>query len=533
MNVREKKRAPAHKGQTEKQPAQTYRWPAPVRGWVLNENRIAPQPGGARVLDNYIVTLNGIRARGGATAYALLDDDVTALFSYKSGTSEKFFAATADGIFDITTVADPNVAVTATLTGQTSGDYSVAQFGTAGGNYLYVLNGTDSPLLYDGSTFTAITGVSTPAITGVTTSNLSQVWVYGSRLWFVEKNTMKVWYLSVDSISGAALSFNLAGIFSKGGNLLFGARWSQDAGDGLDDKIVFVSSEGEVAVYEGTNPASATDWRKVGLYQMPKPLGKNAFVQAGGNLLVATESGLIPISAAINNDIAALENEAISRNIASYWKSQAQAITDKRWQIVKIPETGIMVVSQPDTTDPDGTALVVNLQTGAWSRITGWDTQCVGEFNSLGYYGDQNSRVYLMDSGGSDNGTPYTCTFVGQHDAMGAQGSTKTVRQVKSILNVGSPANPQTGCVVDFSEEVPAPPSSPMNYITDTWDSGLWDTAVWDSDAAYSSAASWVAAGATGSMIAPFVQMTFGITPTPLVELLGVDATFSVGGMVT
>ncbi|MFK5282932.1 hypothetical protein ACI3PL_25530, partial [Lacticaseibacillus paracasei] len=73
--------------------------------------------------------------------------------------------------------------------------------------------------------------------------------------------------------------------FPKGRDAAIWGQVSMDAGDGLDDKCVFVSSEGEVAVYEGTNPGSAADWRKAGVYQITRPLGQNAKVSAGGDLL--------------------------------------------------------------------------------------------------------------------------------------------------------------------------------------------------------------------------------------------------------
>jgi len=66
----------------------------------------------------------------------------------------------------------------------------------------------------------------------------------------------------------------------------------------------------------------------------------------------------------------------------------------------------------------------------------------------------------------------------------------------------------------------------------DEWDSGLWDTAIWDADSVIVNEANWTATGVTGSTIAPELQLTFGITPTPFVELVAIDAEFHVGAMV-
>jgi len=536
MSVLAKKIPPVQKMQggqaTEKPLAQSFTFPAPIKGWVLNENLAGVSQGSARVLDNWICTTTGIRPRGGASKYATLPAACTSLMTYRAATS-KFFAATASGIYDITTPASPTTVPSAAVSGRANGFYSSAMFGTAGGTFMYAVNGVDSPLLFDGATWTAITGASTPAITGVTTSNLINVWSFANRLFFVEKNSMTAWYLPVDSIGGAANSFSLAGVFTRGGTLLFGGKWSMDAGDGLDDKCVFVSSEGEVAIYQGTNPGSAADWSLAGVYFMPKPMGRNAYIQAGGDLLVATENGLIPVSASVNTDIGAIETKAVSQPIAPYWQNRGKSLIQLGWEIIKAPGSGIMVVSQPDTSGVTKTCLATNLITGAWSRFTGWDARCLGSYLGNGYFGAADSCVYLMDAGGSDGGAIYTAAYLGQFEHMGVYGQTKTIRQMRAMFQTGTPINPQLLAKADYNETLASPPSSPANYTTDAWDSGLWDTAIWDATTSAHNEATWVSIGVTGKMIAPELQLTFGVTPTPSVELVAIDAQFHVGAAVT
>ncbi len=538
MKVRPKK-APAtakmQNGQpTPKPMAVPYRFPAPIRGLVLNENRAIAQPGGARILDNWVPTTTGVRVRGGCIRHATVHATkaVETLFRYKSGGFEQFFAATDTTIVDITAPTSPLIPPTPVVTGRTSGRYSTEHFGTAGGDYLYAVNGTDSPLLYDGTTFTPITGASTPAITGVTTSSLSHVWSFANRLFFVEKDSMTAWYLPVDSIGGAAAAFSLAGVFKMGGALLFGARWSMDAGDGLDDKCVFVSTEGEVAVFEGTNPGSAADWRKAGIYQVSKPLGPKAITTAGGDLLIATELGLVPLSQAVQKDIAALEMGAVSQAIAPYWRQQSRALIGKGWEIIKMPASGFMLVSQPYQSDFIGTCLVANLQTGAWSRFTGWRTNCLGLFAGDGYFGDDRGGVFLVDSGGSDDGVPYTCVMLMQHEDFGSPIAQKTVLQMRPVFQVGNEVLPKIEALADYDETVSAPPPSITEFQLYGWDVGLWDEALWDTADTRVHSPQWVPVGVTGFVIAPLLQMTFGVTPTPRVELISVDATYTSGAIV-
>lgn len=610
MLVLPKKAAPAHKGPqpTPKPMAQQFSFPAPTQGWVLNENLATPSPAGARILDNWWCTPTGIKVRGGTTLHATLGAAVVSMFSYKSGADEKFFVATAADIFDITSPADPEVTPTATVTDQSGGYYVIEQFATAGGEYLYALNGSDYPLLYDGTEFNPVAAVatnevpystltaafsvgetvtggtsgasatilaimptsatagtlklgaitagpfqngealtsaggaatasgasavaSTIAITGVTTTGLSFVWSYANRLFFVESGTMNAWYLPVDSIGGAANSFSLGGVFKKGGALLFGATWSMDAGDGLDDKCVFISTEGEVAIYSGTNPGSATDWAKQGVYQITRPLGPKAIMQAGGDLLIATETGLVPLSEAIRRDVAALSLGAVSRKIESHWQARALSYSASNWEVIKWPQKNLMLVSQPGG---GNTCLAANLQTGAWSRVTGWDTNCLGFFGGDCYYGDSTGLVFQMESGGSDNGAIYTASWLGQHDPMSAPGLQKTVHQMRALFTAGSPINAQLFANINFDESLNAPPSAVTLVATAGWDVSLWDVGLWDEATGGSVSAGdarWTAVGVTGHTIAPQLQLTFGSAAAPNVSLVTIDATYTVGALV-
>lgn len=516
-------------GMPQPQPARSYSFPAPVRGWVINENVAAAQSASARLLDNFVPTVTGLRMRRGYTLHATVDDACTALFNHVDGSTRTFFAATADAVFDITAPADPEVAPTAEFTGQTNGDYASVQFGTSGGQFLYIVNGADKPRLFDGSTWTAIDGVSTPAITGVTTTGLSHVWSYSARLWFVQGGTMSAWALPVDSLGGAAIEVSMAGIFRKGGALLFGASWSMDAGDGLDDKCVFVSTEGEVAIYEGPDPSDADTWAKVGLYEIPRPLGKLAYFQSGGDLLIATEIGILRLSDAINADATMVETRAVTAAISKYWRAKAISLTDRGWEIVKVPSEGYALVSQPGYAL--GGALCLNMQTGAWSRFTGWDTNCLGFHDGRAYFGTTSGTICLAEEGGQDGTAIYTGRMLGQHDGLGAYGAQKTVIQARPVFDSTSDIVWQLLFNTDFREAMAAPPAVGEVDGGDYWDAGLWDSAIWDGNAGYAGAA-WMAIGRTGFSFAPQLQISSGSETAATVELVAIDVQFRVGAMV-
>lgn len=437
-----------------------------------------------------------------------------------------------------------------TVTGGTSGATAeilgiAPSSATAGTLKVGAITGTfqDNEALTDGASGAATSnipsGVSnalTTTITGVDTSALSYVWSYASRLFFIEKNTMKAHYLGADAIGGSLSTLNLGSVFSKGGSLLFGTKWSVDAGDGLDDKWVVCTTEGEVAVYSGTNPGSADTWALQGVYDLPRPLGPKAHLAVAGDVLIATEVGLIPLSAAVSQDASKIAEFALSAPIDEYWQAKGLQLPET-WEIKRVDAEGIAIVTQPLTAGQAGDAgkpLVITLETGAWSRWTGIDMACVGQFGDNGYFGATDGYIYRMQSGGTDDGSPYTCSWLGQHDPLGAYGAQKTVVQMRSIWDAGTPLDVQVSAVADFCEVLPSPPSSAPDFDAAIWDTAAWDTDVWDgSEGSYSNAARWQSAGVTGFTIAPVVQVTSGTTPAPVAKLVSVEAQFHLGAVVT
>jgi hypothetical protein len=502
-------------------------FPAPTKGWWSAQGLATAQPGTAPVLENWFPTQTGVEMRSGCLLSATIGtDEVETLMAY-IGTSRKLFAADTAGIYNITSVADPDVAPAADVTGQTSGDYGWENFSTAGGYYMYAVNGANKPRLYDGTTWTAVDALSTPAITGVTTTTLSHVWSYRSRLFFIGSG-MNAWALPVDSIGGAATQIALGGVFQKGGSLLLGATWSQDSGDGLDDKCVFITTEGEFAVYEGSDPSDPSDWNLVGRYDIAPPLGKMAVMRAGGDLLVATERGLIPISAAVNKDAAALDLAAISAPIAPDWTREASQRRSMPWQIAKWPLKSKAIISNPVTSDDATTppqCFVVNLETGAWCKYTGWNTRSLVLHNDFVYFGTNTGQIMQAEVTGADDGELIYHSCVYSFDHLGRPGFNKNVIEMRGIFTTYNSFTPQLSVSIDYQLSLPAPPSAATDLSASSeWDAGLWDVALWDAGAqSYTAQTYWVGVALSGIAHAPQLQVTSGADVSSQTQLVMLD----------
>ena len=144
-------------------------------------------------------------------------------------------------------------------------------------------------------------------------------------------------------------------------------------------------------------------------------------------------------------------------------------------------------------------------RTGAWCKYTGWDTECLGLFGSVGYFGTSDGKVMQMEAGGSDDGAAYTAAYIGSFDHLGAPAALKTVHAARTVLNAASETYARTSVSTDYAVVLPSPPNSIADYNSDEWDAGLWDQSTWDAGVTLLPKTKWESIGRTGFSIAPQV----------------------------
>lgn len=502
-------------------------FPAPIRGWIESESLAQDIQGGASILENFFPTTRGIRPRGGSLRHATITTGVKSLMVWRSGASERLFGTDATKIYDITSPASPTVQPAAAVSGLTSGIFSSVMFAGTGGDFLVAVNGTDDRRLFDGATWST-----SPAITGVSASSLSHVWVFKNRLFFVQKNTMNAWCLAIDAIGGAASQISLSGVFKKGGALLFGDTWSVDAGDGLDDICVFISTLGEVVAFSGSNPADPLNWSMEGRYDIGRPLGPNACFRAGGDLVIGTIDGMIPLSAAMNKDPASLTLAAVTRAIEQEWKRQAVAReTSMNWSALKWGSRSMGIVGLPTVGASEKCALIVNLLTGAWAKYTGWDISCLAEMGSRAFFGTPGGGVMIAEASGTDDGASYQCTFIGLYDHLRSPVAVKTAKMARTSWLYRQPFTPKVSISSDYIAKLPVYPPAAQHPSLDVWDVGKWDVALWDAGTAQQLVTRWVSVAGQGFALAPNIQITCSHAGPPEAELISVDLLYEQGAM--
>lgn len=502
---------------------------APTAGWIANR-ALAVSAGapGAAVLDNFFPLPTGaILRRGSVKRFSIGSGPVRSMFRYVSGAKSELFASISGPIHSVGSSTPSEV-----RPGGTNGDWKVQQFTTSGGTFLVGVNGTDAAWLYDGTTFSATT-ITFPSGSGLTTANLSYVWSHANRLWFAQKDGLSAWYLPVDQIGGELTELPLGGAFQRGGVLLFGQAWSVSAGGGLTDQNAFVTSEGEVAAYQGTDPGTLATWGLVGLYRIGKPLGSKAFVKAGGDVLVATNIGMISLATAAAKDFAALGAAAISYPIQEAWSEAVARRGVTGWRCSVWAEGGMLLVSPPLDGASQPTCFVANVNTGAWCRFTNWHMASIETFNGLLHFGDFDGNMWIGSSTGADNGDPYTGTCIPLFTDMGAPASRKIARNARLVKRSAFPSIEKVTAIFNFSERLPAAPAAQDVGDTSLWGSGVWGESVWGMETSDIVTSDWVSIGGSGHDVSVCVQITSGSLPPLDVELIRIDALFETAGLVS
>ena len=495
--------------------------PAPVGG--LNaRDAIANMPEtDAIVMDNWFPETSSVRVRNGYTKWATaLPGVVETLMTYSGGTGRKLFAASASGFYDCSVKGDVGAAV---VTGLTNARWQYVNFGTPGGQFLYAVNGVDYPQIYNGSTWQQVTGTSTPfALTGVDPRNLINVNLHKSRLWFVEKNSFRAWYLPALAISGAATVFELGPLFKRGGALVQMITFTLNSNAGIEDYAVFVSSEGEIAMYRGTDPTSATTWSLVAQFHIGRPVGNRFAARFGSDQIMITADGFYPLSKALKTDRSATQ-DAVSEKIVQMANGDVAAYSANfGWQIQYHPIANKILVNVPAS--GGAYQYVMNTITGAWCRFTGWNAACFQSFGDQLMFGGP-TYVAWCDQGGIDDTVPITADLKPAFSYFGARTS-KLFTMVRPLMQVDGKLNLKIDLNTDFRDMPPQSLLSPTSGAGALWNAGNWNNASWQGGTQLRS--DWQSVFGTGFSATLRMRCT---TQKQTVILQSIDYVYQPGGI--
>ncbi len=478
--------------------------PAPVGGWNARDSIANMDREDAVTLLNMFPNVSSVVLRGGSTSHATgLGSQVETLMDYSGAATQKLFAIAGTSIYDVTSAGAVGAPV---VTGLTNARWEFTNVTTAGGHYIYAVNGFDDPLLYDGSTWVAINAGSSPiSISNVTTDTLDNILLFKNRVWFIQKNTLKAWYLPTSSVGGAAQVLDLSSIAQHGGTLVAMGTWTIDAGYGVDDNLVFFTNQGEAIVYRGTDPASAATWALSGVWYLGVPVGKRCLYKYGGDILVISYYGLLPLSSALQSDRidprVALSDKIqglvpLSKSLLSSRVNTTVALTDKilnatgaatvtygsnfGWQVIVDNRNNAVYVNIPIAVGQQQ-QYVMNTITKSWCQFTGWDANCWVMFNNISHYGGNGIVYKAWQDNFADGANDIQTNSLQAFNYFEARGVKKYFTRARpSIFTNGTPSI-FVGVNVDFNTADTTSALSFSPTSTGLWDVGLWDVALWGS----------------------------------------------------
>lgn len=512
----------------------------------------------------------------------------------KDGTQNKLFAATNAGIWDCTaSSSSPSKVVTfGTTTGDAgygistvfvnlNGDHFLLYCDEVNGYYVYtsataawthvalatsvawtantaVSSATPTRMLANGATYKCTTSGTTaasgtgPAGTGTAISDGTAAWdyeptisgkdpatfafvtVWGNRVWFVEKDTANAYYTGIQSLYGPVSKFPFGARFKAGGDLRGLYNWTIEGGVGTVNSLVGISGGGDVVIYQGTDPTQASSFAIKGVWSLGGggvPAGRRIATDYGGDLLLMSTIGLIPISELTQGRSIFERAQYATQKIANLFGNAAvNSRTLKGWQVRLHPRDNTLMINVP-VGDNTTYQFVMSLNKKSWSIYRDMPAMLSMEsWQGDLYFGTVDGR--LCKNTGFLDGVTLAAPSVFSPVQFEVLTSFPNGDQRFKRVHVVRPTfiteggNPSFSAGVrfdyDFTEAQPVPLASTNNG--NVWGAGLWGTATWSG----SNTPSTVPLGAAGCGVAAAIIIRGSATSRT--SLVGIDVVFEPGG---
>lgn len=474
---------------------------APLKGLSLSSKLSSGDPLKATILDNWIIDEDKIRCRFGQKK----------IFSHPD-------ARPVDSLVPFYGAPTPNLALgtNGKLTsysgvdlhvGFLADEWSWTSFANLGEQtYTILVNGKDGVWSWNGTNTTG--GMVKEAVT----APASETWInpdtfhivinHQNHLWFADQENLAIYYLPLQSKSGEVAYLPLNALFKRGGTVRALATWSVDGGDGMNDKLVIFSSNGECAIYSGTDPDS--DYSLNGVYRFDSPMSKDCVTQYGGELYVLISTGLVPMSTMMRAEVEQLGQT--ERDVYSAFMDASRRFRNQPgWQLYLDPPTSRMVCNMPQGGANHYKQMVRFMPTTYWTSWSAIPARCFCYVNNTRYHADDYGNLYSMDRSYLDDvGKPILV------DVQFAWSNYKTpgVKHFKMlkpyIITDGAP-KPAIDMAVDFQDVPPQnQPEITFSNAGANWDDSPWDDSDWAPPS--SMVSKWSGVGRLGTVAAPRLQ---------------------------
>jgi hypothetical protein len=368
-----------------------------------------------------------------------------------------------------------------------------------------------------------------------TPAKFVHVTVWKSRLWLTEKDSTRAWYLGINSLYGEANSFDFGSKMRAGGPLVGLFNWSYDGGSGLDTLLVGISSAGDVVIYQGTDPTSASTFGIKGCWFVGGvPAGRRVAIDYGGDILVLSLLGVMPLSKLVIGNPTLDRTQYATAKIANLF---ARLATERRslngWALHVHPTDNALLLTVPTQSGSPTEQLAMSFSTRGWSQYKDLPIYSGGVWEGNFYFGTADGRLCL-NAGGVDGVllsnanayTPISWSVLSAFTNMGTANE-KRMHQIRvTVMSLDRAPIIKASARYAFDTSAPTPLAGTRTVTTSTWDGALWDSSKWGGDKQTTQTV--FGCTGTGLDVAVLVQGT----ATERTTLVGFDAYFDVGGLV-
>ena len=444
--------------------------PAPFGGYNSRDSRASMPPQDAVTFTNMVSESGGVKSRRGYESFC---DGVTGnvgfLKEYINGVTINMVVGAGDNLYEV----DANGSATSLGSGYSNTDWMSAKIAAN----MVLVNGVDGPLTYNGSAISGSAGAYTGDIATPGANTMDGVHLYGNRLYMWDSSKGDFFYGGTDAVSGGFTKFALSNVSATGGNLLMMQTITRDGGAGPDDYAAFILSTGEVLVYQGTNPASASSFALVGKYFIPPPIGKRCSVRLGGDVLVLTQQDTISLSEVMqlstDGQGFVINPSKSSGGIAGDFSVYGG---NSGWELVAYGKKGWIITNVPETVNTTYHQHILVTPTKAPAYFTGWNASTFGVFNEGLYFGG-DGVIYRADSGFDDNGADIQCRAQ-QAFSIFDSPNKKNIKSVSIRYICDTDVSIAATVAYDYGDKTPNVTTA-TSTIGAEWDTATWDTATW------------------------------------------------------
>jgi hypothetical protein len=488
------------------QTAQVQVIPAPTGGLNYRDPIAAMSPIDALALTNFIPRQQGVELRKGWFLYTTpLEAAVESVFGYKApvNADDKRFIAANGNIYDVTDPGAPVEVVTGT--GSDADEWWTTQFSTPADTFLLAVSPGAGYWTYS----TGTGWVDRTATTTGLPTNVRTVAVWKQRVWFTAEGDSNVYYLdAVDVVTGACTSFAMGSTLRNGGYCSALINWTMDAGFSIDDFLIVVGTEGDIGVWQGTDPTSPDTFSLKGVWYVgPVPRHGTFFTPFGGDVMIVSELGLVPMSKLVNGQYTEDQQIGPASKIQSVFAPLVRRlINEKYFDVFVVPSSDVMVIKLP----ADGGTyrqFAMNVITGAWCQFVGIPMRCAAVVGGQLLFGTSDGYVcegLVGDKDGADvngDGGNYV-----EGDVQTSFQAFNTPAQLKKFGMVRptfiSTAAPAIKLQMNTQFQLTPVGGSPF-FTKDSgavWDEGIWNTSTWVGTNTYQGWAGTTGLGYYGSL---------------------------------